>query len=641
MRKEKRIAGIGMVVALALLALWGCRAQVDDEVPAEQVGQEEGATVVDLLPRQTTLAAAYQIDGFGQLWRQSAIPQEALELIVPEAAILREVLYGEPLQGLDSSGTLYVAASSQGFEEVLAGLRLANPQIMAAINAEIPEAYHVRVLVPATDTQGLVASIEERCHQRQGSCQEILSMTAREPFVVIDMARDVAGGFWMPEGLEFEVEEGFAVENTAAWMAFISRQAPVAIYGSMEGIFDQLAMMDLGGVSYSLGLGDGADSEARRAEGLALIAQEFTYDSPEVAESEDVAVLLHNQGGTLFVDAVASLTEYGQGLVETLAESAPMRSRIRQDPALDMRWGLDLTGSIAAASKPLWADDVLGMEESTFARMLEGQTRESIWGFPLGVFRSPITGYALFDEFVGDQTTPAEFAMISGFWLQVFDVVDSEVTTAMGLHLPAQAPMDSFRQFASVALLPFGRHIDSQIVEMGESREFQASTALTVADLFGEEEVIIEPGVQIEMNLRRLARVLTEADGNDFVSSHQRMIFTALASLGAPELYVHAGFARGQGLVRLQWGGEALIAPEGVEGARAPRALEPTSQCLYTAREWSILGLSELAALDDDGQRRQTLVEEIGAALDELAQACEPEAAQKVSDLAADWQNLL
>ncbi|RAL24676.1 hypothetical protein DL240_00255 [Lujinxingia litoralis] len=630
--------------AALTLSVTACKSTLPDESPAETttaaVNLSELAAheqVGYLLPSDTMVVAGYHIELFREFRQTSPVPQNLARSLVLDLPLVVDILTHdegpEPLAGLNPEGTLYLATSRAGFEPAIDSLRVGSPELLATAELGLPETFHLRALLPVSDAEAALTQI-------QNAQLTNIRAVSRGDFLVIDFA----AGIIEPDVIAWDesspITEGLPDTASAAWSAFASRNAPFALYAPIEGLFDQLALIELSSTLLAPRTAtEQAQMKAIYASELSQIAQEFSFDSPEVAESEDLALILSFSQSSLTLDAVASLTEYGQSLVDALAQAAPMRARTGARPVLDLRFGLDLSAAIAKHTTPRWADDVQGMDDASFARMLEGQTRDSAWGFPLGVIRSPITGYALFDRFLGQHTTPAEFALVRGFWMQILDARDSELVTALSLNLPADAPQASFEDFAKVALRPLGEPLEMNVVERAQGIEFQASTAAPVDSIFASQDISVEPGLDLYLNLERTFSLMQSIQGEGGLNPMQMMIFGAIASSGLTEVFTHASFAPGQGLVRLQWGGGSLKLPPPVDGARAPRALNAADPCLFTAREWSILGLSEFSALRDPATEAPALAQELSGALDALAAQCtDPSARERVSTLAEDWR---
>lgn len=628
------------------LALAACKPHSPDPAPSEQpsaTAEELGGLPTHeqlsrLLPTDTLVVAAYNIEGFRKLYHQSPLPQSISQGLILDLPFIAEILSHqggvEPIEGLDHSRSMYLATSRAGFESAIESLRTASPELLASTDLGFPEAFHVRALLPVADAEKASAQIAQRYGGEY-------TATLRGDFLVIDYAAGIISPEIKPWPQASPVVEGLSAElDSPAWAAFSERDAPFAIYGQMSGLFDQLALIELG----STLLIPRTPAEEQRIESIlaneiAATAQEFSFDSPEVAESEDLALLLSRQDDVLTLDAVASLTEYGQSLVDAVAQSAPMRARQAEQVALDVHFGLDLTNAIEAHKTPRWARDIAGMEDATFKRMVEGQTRDSAWGFPLGVLRSPITGYALFDRFVGEQTTPAEFGLVRGLWLQVLGARDEQLVTALGLNLPVDAPREPFKEFARLALNPLGTPVAIEIAEHADRLELMASSAAPTEEVFAQGEREVAAGVDAFVDLRQIYQILQTVDSAALTPT-AIMGLNAIANLGSPRIFAHASFAPGQGLVRVQWGGDALMSPPAVPTSHVPTALVAMDACLFTAREWSILGLGEFASLSDPPTQTPTLANELATALDTLADQCASDAATAtVNDLAEDWRD--
>ncbi|RDV39822.1 hypothetical protein DV096_04460 [Bradymonadaceae bacterium TMQ3] len=628
------------------LALAACKSSVPDDAPTEQTS----ATSVELgslptheqlsrlLPADTLVVAAYNIEGFRKLHHQSPLPQGISQALILDLPFVSEILShqsgAEPIEGLDHSRSIYLATSRAGFENALDGLRTASPELLASTDLGFPEAFHVRAFLPVTDA-------EKASSQMAQLYQGAYTATPRGDFLVIDFAAGIVTPEINPWPEASPVVEALAADrDSPAWAAFSGRDAPFAIYGQMSGLFDQLALIELG----STLLIPRTPAEEQRIDAIlateiAATAQEFSFDSPEVAESEDLALLLSLHNDVLTLDAVASLTEYGQSLVDAIAQSAPMRARQTENVALDIHFGLDLSSAIEQHRTPRWAQDIAGMEDATFKRMIEGQTRDSAWGFPLGVLRSPITGYALFDRFVGEQTTPAEFGLVRGFWLQVLGARDEQLVSALGLNLPVDAPREPFEEFARLALNPLGSPVAIEIAEHADRLELMASSAAPTDEVFAQGEREVAAGVDAFVDLRQIYQILQAVDST-VLTPVTIMGLNAVATMGSPRIFAHAAFAPGQGLARVQWGGDSLIAPPVVSTSRSPVALKSMDACLFTAREWSILGLGEFASLADPAAQTPTLAEELAQAIDNLATQCaSADASATVEELAEDWRD--
>ncbi|TXD39108.1 hypothetical protein FRC98_01515 [Lujinxingia vulgaris] len=632
-----------MLLTSALM-LSACKSTVPDESPVD----DAPATSVDLkslptheqltylLPADTLVVAAYNIEGFRKLHHQSPLPQNISQSLILDLPLVSEVLSHqggpEPIEGLDTSRAIYLATSRAGFERAIDGLRTASPELLATTDLGFPDAFHVRALLPVADAETASAQIAQRY-------QGAYLTTARGDFLVIDFAAGIISPEIQPWSQASPIIEGLAPASSPAWAAFSGRDAPFALYGQMSGLFDQLALIELGStLLIPRTPAEEARIDAILATEIAATAREFSFDSPEVAESEDLAILLDHHNDVLTLDAVASLTEYGQSLVNAVARSAPMRARQAENVALDVHFGLDLSSAIDQHKTPRWAQDIAGMEEATFKRMIEGQTRDSAWGFPLGVLRSPITGYALFDRFVGEQTTPAEFGLVRGFWMQILGASNEQLVTALGLNLPTDAPREPFEEFARLALTPLGTPVDIKISEHADRLELIASSARPTDDVFAEGQREVAPGVDAFIDLRQIYQILQSVD-SVALTPVAIMGLNAIANLGSPRIFAHASFTEAQGIARLQWGGDALIEPPAVSTSHAPTALAPLDACLFTAREWSILGLGEFASLSDPTTQTPILSEELATAIDELATQCHSEeASATVRDLAEDWR---
>lgn len=657
------------------LVLSACKKQVGDEVPVE-TEVVEAPELLDLLPAEATLIASYQIDAFQDLRRNSPLPTAMIDFLIPQIAALPDLLGDERLEGLDEEGAIYLALSREGFADALAGLKRGSPELLRDFGEAIPGELHLRIIVPAVDAELLAEGMARSCEaQRDYSCDA----QVRGDFAVLDLALTgktpsefgqssmrspggmklpvlFAGAAMRPQSWDKDrpVAQGLRVEQTAAWKAFAEGGAPLALYGSMEGVFDQFAIFDL----FLHALEEqGRSSEVKmgmRSMKLAELFLAYAYDDPSVVEAHDVVLSVNRGGDALFVDALASLTEYGQELVSGLARGANLRQRTLGNPVLDLRFGLDLMEAIELSKRPLWGseiEDITGERKNMWK--LFSSTRS--WGMPIATLFSPITGYALYDEFVGPETTPAEFAKIRGFWLQVYGMEDADfsaspsVASSLGLQLPVGAPVESFEEFAQAALLPFGSPVTTQSVERGQSLEFQAASHQPVEELFsGEEEIRVESGLDLVADFKGIAALLNAPRVQRHVEPSSLFLINFLANLGTSKLFAHAGFEEGQGVARLQLGGDELIRPAGVEGGAAVSAKEAKSFCVHQGRIWSFFAFADIGMSGNfigPGDENEGIpAQEVNAMaelLKELAESCESEAeAAEVRRLAGEWEGL-
>lgn len=657
-----------VILILFALILGACKGRVADEVPTEAEVVED-PTLLDLMPQETTLIASYQIDAFQKLRKTSPLPSAIIDFAIPNLAALPDLLGDERLEGLDEEGALYIALSREGFVDTLEALRLASPRLLMRFEEEIAEELHLRIIVPAVDAELLAQGITKSCEARQiYRCDA----QVRGSFAVLDLALGVkeAPGAVQPamtsksalglpallSGADVEVRpwsedrpiaEGFTVEPSAAWKAFSEGAAPLALYGPMEGVFDQFAIFDL--LNHRAQERTMAEETKlwQRAHTLSELALAYTYESPDVAESQDVVFLMSNNEDALFIDALASLTEYGQRLVSTLAKSSKLRQRTLSNPVLDVRFGLDLTEAVEEASRPKWATDIEGVDGADVP-MLESMSRSGSWGLAVASLYSPITGYTLYNELIGPETTPAEFAMIRGFWLQVYGMEDSDfsaspsVTSSLGLQLPTDAPAESFEEFAIAALMPFGSPVSTQSVLSEDALEFQAASNRAVEELFSPEEISVEPGVKFMADFKGIAALLNAPRVQPHVEGPILFGINFLANLGTSKLFAHAGFEQGQGLMRLQLGGEELVPMDAVEGGVTPVVRTPVSPCLHQARVWSFGALMAFGWNHRDNPEEGELALDLTTgALEELADQCEgDEDAEKIRTLSSELKSL-
>src|SRR5690554_3919029 len=129
-------------ILAAGLALSACTNTVADDVPAEQDAsnaldldslspQEQ---VPHLLPSDTLVVAAYNIEGFRNLRNNSPLPQAVSDALILDLPYVAEILSHsggtEIYEGIDTSATIYLATSRAGFESALDSLRIASPDTL-------------------------------------------------------------------------------------------------------------------------------------------------------------------------------------------------------------------------------------------------------------------------------------------------------------------------------------------------------------------------------------------------------------------------------------------------------------------------------------------------------------------------------
>jgi hypothetical protein len=628
-------------LAMILIAT-GCRS-VPDEAPVEQPLPQ---TFADLLPASTVAVIA--IDPVevqrlaGQVPGAGFVVQTFTSGMPP---VFQDLMARDALEGRDTTRPFYVVLTMSGHEGLVETLRLGAP--LASVDL-LPQSIHTRLIVPADNAATLANAVLASCEARNPGCGEFAGVEAFGAFVTIDMVESATYG---ASPLEWEGASSVATArpaDTIAFRAFAESGAAVAFYGRFDRAYDVMALRALNAAHYFVGV---APNEESRRQALTLIsikaAAEYLFDSPGAEEFEDVTVRIEHKDGSVTIDSILSLTAYGQKVTEALELNSSLAARTLADPAIDVRWGFDLTGAIKASQRPLWAQEVPGMTSEAFANMMDWKTKQSRIGFPLAVLRAPVTGYALFDKFVGPQTTPAEFAQIRGFWMQFGVAGDNVGVAAMGLDLPVGADVVAFKEFADVALLPFGRRMETRSVERSANLEFQATTGLPVEDIFAEQVETIGPGFSFTADLHRLFALIEaiekpqEGEELSVISSQARMISPAFLPAKYRKVFAQGLVGEGQGVMRVQFGADAPK-PIALRGdGPAPRQISERSPCLYRALEFSVLAVEELEHNVTSHEAYLVLIEDVASGLDELARECsanEPDAARQITKLATQWR---
>ncbi|MFU8804213.1 MAG: hypothetical protein ACNA8W_10420, partial [Bradymonadaceae bacterium] len=410
------------LIALVIVSmLGGCRAVADQPVVEERLP----VSLADLLPESTALVVSVNPEDLAQFLAQ--VPgtrsfHDRFSTLAPP--VIDDLLKRDGLEGRDWSESFYVALATTGQDELMKHLRLGAPISDASM---LPQQLHFRLILPALNSVTLADSILSRCETRRKGCGEFVKVEAVGSFVTVDLAM-VNTGAWDEDSPQWATSLAEPIDDlrtrrpadSLAFRSFESGGAVFAVHTRFSSLYDLLAIDIAAAEAQHSGEGELTEEQKRElVAGSVKAAKEYLFDSPDTAEFEDVTLRLENDDGVVTLDMIMTLTDYGQHVTDALEVKSAMASRTLSVPALDVRWGFALSRAIAATERPNWAQDTPGMAPEPFANMMDWKTKSSEGGFALAVMRSPVTGYALFDKFVGSRTTPAEFAHIRGFWMQL------------------------------------------------------------------------------------------------------------------------------------------------------------------------------------------------------------------------------
>jgi hypothetical protein len=671
----------GFLILMTLVALTACRTvpeATDDEVEAQAVvdraDDEVGRLVTtsslfQLLPKRTALVVALRGEELDRLSGQLPLIEPALSPIWgPQAVIplLRDALIHGVHHGLDRERPVLVAVGAGGSDEFYETIQRAAPFRHIT---DLPDHLHVRLLLPAVDMEALRTSLVESCEVRSAGhpCEEYVAIstaaTGGKGYVTVDLATSVDDFDWSVT-LEVAPEElrvgAMGSDESAAWRMLVEGDDAVAVYVPLHSLSEPVLFLTALGVRLVMSLrGLVAEQERPSREVEAAMASvglvgRYLFDMPEITELADVTVGLAAREGALHVDAVASLTEYGQQLASVLARDAELARGELEEPAFQVEWAFDLRGGVSQVRYPAQiAAAIDGVDASAeHQRAILGEFFESakehhpamLMSFML---RAPVTSFALFQELSTGETTPSEFSRIRGLHLSLGvgdgDAVDP--LTALSMVLDGAEDHGSYEDFAGAALLPFGARPNTRVVAREEGLQLQTTTGRAAEGAFQVEDAEISSGLWATGDLallRQLHQLLGApqrpgVDREDPTSFLERALpFTAYLPESLQTLQFQMRFGEAQVVHRLQIGGGAFVPRQDVEGAPLPIS-SAGSACGVQVAIWAWMVESGLQGAEDKAAHLRSAGEDLEA----LADDCEDdEAAQALRESAEQWKVL-
>ncbi len=664
---------LGCSLALSLSA---CRTAPEpvDEPPVEGVDEADEAAdglvstsdLFQLLPKRTAAVMAIraaELDGVAALLPMAEMGLGPLWGPEPLSPMLRDALVYGADHGVDRDRPVLVALGAGGSDEFYATIRAAAP--LPGQDA-LPDHFHVRFLIPATEMDGLKEWILSRCEERGGGeCREVTSVgraaTGGKGYVTVDIGMEQGDyGFEIAPSMDRgRLSLGAAGSpRSAAWQRLVDGDDGLAVYLPLQNLAEPLLFLSALQAEAWLGLmelrGEAAPIEAEDAVVPAISAAltgQLLFDMIEVAEIADATLGLSATDEALRIDGVASLTEYGQALATAMNQGAALAPST-VDPAVEVEWALDLRGAVNAARYPgpiAAAIDGAGADADHQRAILAeffDAARElhpiTMLAFTL---RSPVTAFTLFQELTTGETTPSEFSRIKGFRASLGLPVSEggEPSTAMALSLHGDEEDSSYEDFAGAALLPFAAGARSRTVAQDGGLQVQTTTSREPGDAFEDDDAELVAGVRGfgELSLvRQLHQVLglPQQPGISF-SDPGSLAETALPMTRFLPAYLQwarfsLGFGDAQVVHRLQIGGDEIHElPLVADAAVLPDRAGPA--CATQVAIWAWMVESTMGAAEDRVAHFQAAGEDLAI----LADECDDEAvAATLRESAEKWQ---
>lgn len=571
-----------LVLLTLTFVLTGCRSTpepVSEELSDEVIPETEAVVgVATLLPESTAAVAAFRPDELHSLIDSLPALDPMLEMVLgntPFPPALNDALQSPAGLHLDSEQPIFLAVGLTGHQELLTALRSGAHNLD---ESQFSEYLHLRLIFASTNASTLTERLLEQCKARSSAkeCEEFVSIESVDDWVTVNMALS-HNGQWLSEvdgDLGRHTDGG--LHHTTAWTALNAPGAAVALHTTFSALFDLNALLSTLPLTTAIQAAPSEDREQLMNRAISTISAGYLFEDPETAEFEDVTIRLENHDGVLTVDAIGSLTEYGQAVSSSIHRDATISTPSLAAPAVDIQWSFDLRAARESTHRPIWAQDTEG--ESTTDRLLSmrAQTPQA---FLLFLARSPATTYALFDELFGEETTPSDFSRVQGLHMQLGlqpGTDRQDVIATMGLDLLGDDDLLPYEQFARAALLPFGIGADVRAIPHSSNTMLQTAIGLSTENAFTDELREIPTGVTATIDLSGVRGLYTALEG----PSEPEIQIPSLATLGffelvefalpftatIPQRYQQiratATLHDDQSVMRIQFGGQEFLSPD-------------------------------------------------------------------------------
>ncbi|MGM0557876.1 MAG: hypothetical protein ACQEVA_15935 [Myxococcota bacterium] len=542
----------------------------------------------------------------------------------------------DAFRGLDTSGTVWAALSTQGNEPLLSALENGVPDYGTGM---IPRGVFVRLRLPASDPEALAKWLEGACGEML-DCTSQQALEARDDAVVIDYRMGDVPSVLEQAGKSAalpapEPDPSFLERDTSAFRAFVQTEAALGAYAVSDRLVDPGALSGMTEAMEALASATPRHRDRLYARGMGVAGYLYLLRSPGAHEVADSAAFFRVSDEFGFtIDSVQSLTEVGEQVSEAAATEASVSKVMTDRPIVSADVSYDVASAMDAAIVPAWLD---ASDPDAMRKIADVMRTGGMWTYlvpyhqyPMG-FAKGMRGFAA--DMGSGSSAAGLFEQLRGFRL-AFDLKQVEDGAARlapvgGLAAVLDTESDVSRNMSQLKAmvdrqLPFS--ITAETVEVDGREEARVWAGEGVE--FGDAEPV-DGTMEASIDMAALGEFLRSSEvGNSRAREMAAKVFEKLS-----RVRLNARRVDNATHVRLTVAGPDIPAIEIPTGAASPGQPEAISACLDEARQASRQALSTLnRRRDDERAELQPLIDD----LERIESTCE-EAGEVVRWMRAQW----